>query len=354
MISKKTIEEILRLAVCAPSGDNAQPWRFTVQGDTIKIFNLPEKDKSLYNFLQRGSFVAHGALLENISIISHTKGYGMSTSLFPEKNNANFIASVTFVESNSEKDPLYDSISLRATNRKAYKKTPLLLGHKQEILRIPQEIGVGRLRLIEELSEKNRLAKSLSINERLLLENEHIHHTLFSNIRWTEKEERIKKTGLYLETLELSPPQKLAFMMFKNWRLVQILNIFGLSKFLAKEGAKLNDSTGALGIITMPNDSPEHFIATGKMLQRIWLKATKMGLCLQPLGAIPYLAQRVFSGDTRLSPRHREIIKEIYNEAKQTFGLTNEIITMIFRIGYNGEPSAHSSRLPPDISFSSS
>ena len=60
------IERIIRAAVCAPSGDNVQPWRFVVSGNSINIFDIPERDTSLYNCSQNTSHIAHGAAIENI------------------------------------------------------------------------------------------------------------------------------------------------------------------------------------------------------------------------------------------------------------------------------------------------
>jgi hypothetical protein len=60
------IKEILELAVNAPSGHNSQPWRFVIQDNTIQIFNIPDKDKTLFNWKQKGSLTAHGTLIENI------------------------------------------------------------------------------------------------------------------------------------------------------------------------------------------------------------------------------------------------------------------------------------------------
>lgn len=61
------IKKILEAAVQAPSGDNSQPWRFEIRDrdGEIRIFNIPERDKSLYNYGQMASCVAHGALIEN-------------------------------------------------------------------------------------------------------------------------------------------------------------------------------------------------------------------------------------------------------------------------------------------------
>ena len=67
---EETIRKILEESVYAPSGENCQPWKFAVDGSSIHIFNVPEADTSLYNFEQKGSYVAHGALIETIVIVA--------------------------------------------------------------------------------------------------------------------------------------------------------------------------------------------------------------------------------------------------------------------------------------------
>ena len=74
MASINDIKKILEAAVHAPSGENCQPWRFEIRGDEIGVFNLPKKDQSLYNEGQMASYVAHGALIENI-LIANRKVY---------------------------------------------------------------------------------------------------------------------------------------------------------------------------------------------------------------------------------------------------------------------------------------
>src|SRR3989338_3310518 len=112
------IQKIVEAGIQAPSGDNCQPWRFVVKGNTIELYNLPERDNSLYNWGQRASYVAHGALLENMSIAASQLGYTLSIDLFPEKSDTNFIARVTLIEVEAKNEPLYDAIFKRCNNRK--------------------------------------------------------------------------------------------------------------------------------------------------------------------------------------------------------------------------------------------
>ena len=84
--------KILEEAIYAPSGENCQPWKFAVDGSNVHIFNVPEADASLYNFEQRGSYVAHGALIENIVIVALKYGYKASVKLFPIKEEPDLVA----------------------------------------------------------------------------------------------------------------------------------------------------------------------------------------------------------------------------------------------------------------------
>lgn len=95
-MDRNTIEKILEAGVRAPSGENSQPWRFVMSGDTLSIYNLPDRDRSLYNIDQLGSFVAHGALIENIMIAASAFQYAAEPTFFPSPTDENHVANITF------------------------------------------------------------------------------------------------------------------------------------------------------------------------------------------------------------------------------------------------------------------
>src|SRR3989344_4799077 len=122
---EEAIKKILEIAVHAPSGENCQPWRFEVEGNRIHIYNLPERDNSLYNLGQGASFVAHGALIENMLIAASALGYRADVHAFPDGQNNNFVATVVFEKAAPQNEPLYLFIVKRATNIKPYKPVSL-------------------------------------------------------------------------------------------------------------------------------------------------------------------------------------------------------------------------------------
>ena len=347
------IKKILEVAVNAPSGENAQPWRFTVKDNQIFIFNISKRDQSLYNFSQKGSLVAHGTLIENIVIATSQNGYKADISLFPDLQEPNLTAVIKLVETNPTEERFYPFIKERATNRKPYENKKLNEGQKRSFLNAPEEVGGGgKIILVDEEDKKRALGEAASVNERVMFDNQFLHNFFFNHINWTEEEEKEKRIGFYIKTLELPPPARVLFKIIRYWPVMKIFNLLGFAKMAAKGNAKLYATAGAFGAIVVDGDSSRDFINAGRLMQRVWLKATKMGLGFHPVTGILFLARRVIAGETKeLSETHIQLIKKSHETIKLAFGVENGVIAIVFRVGYAEKPSARSSKLPPDIEW---
>ena len=128
-MKKEIILNILKAAVRAPSGDNSQPWRFEVSNNNnIKIYNLPEKDNPIFNYKQRGSHIAHGALIENIIIAAKENGMNVKVNLFPQGTSSDFIAEIDLLPDQSiKKDPLFFIFSRCKCFVKGRRRFPVVL-----------------------------------------------------------------------------------------------------------------------------------------------------------------------------------------------------------------------------------
>ena len=340
-------KEILESAILAPSGDNCQPWRFAIRDNCIDIFNLPARDTSLFNHRQMASLVAHGALIENILIASSALGYQPKLSILPEKATTDLIATIELEKSEPGNEPLYPFIRRRCTNRKLYKPEPLNDEQRQILVNSSKDVGSGTVRLKESEEGKRAVAKLIGLNDRLVFENRHLHSFLFDHIRWSDEEARQARNGLDIKTLELSSLDALAFRLFKNYPLLQALNFFGVSKLIAKNAEKLALSASALGIVTVDGNADREFITGGRLVQRVWLEATRLGISFQPMTGITFLMQRVAEGEVgSLSPSQVGLIGEARHELAAAYNLTNETVIMMFRIGQGSSPIARSLRLP--------
>jgi hypothetical protein len=353
LIPKETIEKILEYGVMAPSGENAQPWRFIVLGDTISVYNIPERDQSLYSFGQNASYFAHGALLENMAITARAMGFSADIRLFPDKSDKTFVADVILAPAAKTDEPLFEIIPNRITNRKPYKKTSLTEAQRTAILNAGTSDNTITLSLVEDPKKQDAIGYAASMNEEVLFQNKLMHHFFFSHINWTKEEDDKKSIGFYIPTLELPAPAKPLFRIMKNWSMARFFGKLGLPKQIAKGNAKNVYITGAAhGAVAIRDGKPESFVQAGRAMERLWLTVTKLGLSLQPLAGITFLMQGISAGQAgSFTEEQIKKIRAAYETMRINFGLADEVLIMGFRIGEGETPSAHASRLPPNVNF---
>jgi len=340
---------ILEAATHAPSGDNSQPWCFTIAGDEISIYHRKGQDKSLYDFKQRGSYIAHGALIENILIASGSYGCHGEVETFP--GEADCTAKITFTRVPQREDPLAPFITIRTTNRKPYDNKPLSQEQREELTESVKAFPGVSFTMKEEKADIAALAHAVSLNEQLVMENRTLHDCLFSVIRWSKQEER-STSGIYIKTMELPAPAIPVFKIARFWQCLRLLNLLGFSKTARKRNAKKYASSSGIGALILTSSEDTEYLNAGRAFQRLWLTATKLGLSIQPITAIPYLAMFLSDGDnaTVFSEEHRACIMDEYRTITDIFAVTpKQHVAMLFRIGFGGEPSAHSYKLPPLI-----
>lgn len=350
-MNRETLIEILKLAVRAPSGDNSQPWKFRWDGATLAVFGIEGRDNPIFNYEHRGTYIALGALIENIIIASPHSGFQPNLVTFPNPTDKFHVADLNFVQVYRDDNQLFSAINERVVNRKPYKLDPLPREFIADLTKSISEFKELNLTLTEDREKIDQLGQAVSANEIVMLENKGLHDLFYDSVRWNEKEEKIHKTGLYAKTMELLPPQLAIFRLLKNWSIARILTGLGLAKFIAKENARGYAQTPLFGVITVKNNEPLSYIDAGRALQRIWLKATRDKLGLQPIIGIIYLGMSISAGkDTGLSVQHAELVSKSCQKIEQVLGTSDQIAVM-FRLGDGGQASGRSSRLDPEVKF---
>lgn len=347
MISKETIQKILEAGAMAPSGSNSQPWQFRIKDNVIEVLALPEKDHPILNYKYRGTWLAHGALIENLSVAAAEMGYDARASVFPDSSNPNLTAKIILNNSVSKNTHLYEAIFKRVTNRKQYKVTPLKETDKVALLESAKDMG--NFRLAEEPEKLRTLSEAVAVNEVVMFENKVLHELLFKELVWTEKEESKKGGGLFIKTMELKPPQRAALKIFKFWPVMKFFNKLGAAKSVAKDNARSYAACSAMGAAIVKDDDRD-FIEAGRLLEKIWLTATSLGLSCHLITGIFFLEQRILAGGASgFSNAHVDLVKNAYKKTAEIFGVQDGLIAFLLRIGYDGEPSARSMKNAPII-----
>jgi len=338
------IRDIVAAGIRAPSGDNCQPWRFRIRGNSIDLFNVPQRDTSLYNYRQRASLVAHGACLENMVIAASALGYAAKVELFPTPGDDRHVASVALTPSAPAQEPLYGSIAERTINRGAYGGGPLSATAAESLEQAAKRIDGARLTLLTGRDQMAVVADVVALSDRLVFENEQLHGFLFDHIRWSAAQAEQTLDGLDLRTLELAPADRLLFPLLRSFPLVRILGGIGVTRIIAANARKLMLSASAAGMITILDSSAPSWVAAGRQLERVWLEATRQGLCFHLMTGITLLVQRCRDGaDEELSEGNRSLVHKA-DELLRGVGASAAPVALLFRLGNGGEPSARSLR----------
>lgn len=339
------IRKILEEAVRAPSVDNCQPWLFTLENDRLHIY-LDKKRADFfgdYNF--SAAYVTLGALIENITVAASRYEAGCDVALFPRGGTETPVASLRFTENKNEKSPLFDSIAERCTNRTKYKRTKLEPGVVSELDNIPKTPGAS-LTLITNAKTIREISDMAATVDRIIFEHEVLHQHLFKWVRWSSAE--IEKTldGMPVDCLGLSAPEKKFFRAISSWPLMNLLNKVGMGWLIGKVNSSLLRNSSALGLVFMDKNSMVDYVNGGRFFERVWLKATSLGLALHPLGGIPFLVTRMLhAGDEGFNPRHYAALQDVFKKMTGLFPVTRDnAIIILFRLGYAEKPACRTPR----------
>lgn len=340
-MDKDVISKILEAAVRAPSGDNVQPWRFEISNDytQIGLFNLPDKDNSYYNYQQTASYIAHGAVIENMAIAALHLGYKAQIELFPDSTNLNHIARVDLVSATAERDPLYESIVNRCTNRFPYQRIDLSEEDLTKLFDVVKQVDNVKAYFIHRPQAIKKIANAIMINDRLVFERQDIHRFLFDKVRWSKDQIESTKDGMPVDTLGLNPLEKLFFPLMRFWWFVMWANYFGLSQVIGLKCWNNCRNAAVLGQITVKKADKQGFVQAGRAMQRIWLEATRQELAFQPIIGLPLLIYRLKQNALQaFSGKHRQMVEQAEKSMSVLFEI-NQTETMIvgFRIG-KGRP----------------
>lgn len=345
------IRVVLETAVWAPSGDNSQPWFFVVRGNTVGVHLEPDRDNPVLNYKLSGTYIAHGALIENIVLAAPLSGLTAQAQILPDPSDPLCTAEIRFEEGAGEIDPLARVIRERHTNRKPCEGKPVGSEILASLAGAARPVQGAHLSLIEDRESIRRVAHAAALMEQIALETPDVAKLFFGSILWSEKESREGKQGLYIKTMELPAPAQALFPYLAKPRVAAFANALGFSKAVRKTNAALYASSPTLGLVSMDAEHPTSYIAAGQAFQRVWLEATQRGLAFQPVTGLLFMARttRDAAQDHPVS-RYFQEIWDAASSVQLAFSVADGTIpAMMFRMGYAPPATARSYRRAPDL-----
>jgi len=343
------INQILELARWAPSGDNAQPWRFEILDEHhVVVHGFDTREHCMYDLNGFGSQLAQGALLETLRIAATGFGLRAETSLRGDAPETRPVYDVWLHrDSGVQVDPLLPFIERRCTQRRAFRTHALSLGEKQALT---ASVGNSYTVLwIDGWGGRWAMSKLLFASGKVRLTIPEAYSVHRAAIQWDTpySEDRIPAAAIGLDPLT----QKLMHWAMGSWARVNFLNRYLAGHLVPRIELDFLPALRCAGHFILLCDAEpkgiEDYVDAGRAVQRFWLTATKLGLQLQPEMTPLIFAQYVRQGIplTRAMPAMQRA-KDLARVLERLIGETSARAVFMGRIGHGPAPRSRSVRRP--------
>lgn len=257
------LRALLRYATLAPSTRNSQPWRFTVDGAVVLLRADPTRWQTVSDASRRELHLSLGCALENLLLATSSAGYRHAVTYFPDPTDPDLAAVVTFTAGARPTaiGPItLDTLQMRHTEHRPFLARAVPVEVLERLRDVPGEPGV-RL----QLSDGEDVRRQVDVlNVRAL-------GTLFGSAPYREELARAVGQGSF------GGP----WLGNQLGRLV--IPHVSMARRLARQDSQALLSAPLLGLIGTVADTPAEQVRSGRLLERLWLTATALGLSLQPV-----------------------------------------------------------------------
>lgn len=283
MTLKSVVEQILDLARWAPSGDNAQPWRFEVQDEVrFVIHGKDTRDHCLYDLDGRPTQLALGALIETAAIAASRHGMNLVARRRHTLDDTRPTFDVQLVPQPAlEVDPLWQAIPVRSVQRRPLNRRALT-DHQRRALQAA--VGQDHELVWYEGAERLAWARLLWANGGIRLRLPEAFETHRSVIEWDQRfsRTRIPDQALGVDALTIAIMRR----AMHSWKRVEFMNRWMAGTHMPR---LLMDFLPAIAcgahmalVARRPLAGVDEHVAGGRAVQRFWLAATQLGLQHQP------------------------------------------------------------------------
>lgn len=347
MFVASPIHQILDLARWAPSGDNTQPWRFDILDDRrCVIHGHDTRAYCVYDLDGRPSQLSLGALIETMDIAA--SAFGMAIQVVRRANmpDTRPTLDVTFVEQSSRSaSELVHAIPIRSVCRRPMASRALEDQDQEELTRA---LGPDHeLMCFSSWTDRLRWASLLWSTAGLRLRLPEAFEVHRGVIEWHSRfsADRIPDQALGASRATLV----IMRWAMKSWQRVEFLNTWLGGTLLPRVEMDLIPATACgAHIAILAKSTPvciNDYLASGRVVQRFWLTATRLGLqhqpAITPIIFHRYLREgRVFTTSESMKSSTERVAAKL----ESLLGASSDRAVWLGRLGYATGSRARSER----------
>jgi len=341
------IKQILEYARLAPSGDNIQPWFFREDSEqNLFLYANHPKEIPLEEYYSKsGTPLGVGMVIENV--VLSARHFGFETEILSDPylhEEEDLIAKIQFIKKENlfdqKEENLFSMLPKRTVNRYPFSRTSLEASHKDDLIQTVEQAG-GKLVFIEGEENLKKMGKLWCFHDDFYWDHAVLRRNFITIIR-SDKEAKRLRSGIPIGTLGLGLSRyffKMALVLANYIPFIRTI-----IRIESQKTAKyLASHSSAFGFIFLPKKPGKKifesgwegsdFVCAGRIVQRMWLQATKLGLALQPTYTFVVMVSN--EGNTNLGKKFTKANKEMLALLRQSLPqVDQEMLVFVFRIGY--------------------
>jgi sulfur-carrier protein adenylyltransferase/sulfurtransferase len=346
------IERILDAARWAPSGDNAQPWRFEVRDDDNVVVCIRREVGNVYEYRDgEPTLLSAGALLENMAVAAPTFGKSVTWRYQGSEAGEHRIRVQITKAPNASPDPLFSQIYQRSVDRRPYRMEPLASDKKLLLAKsVDEKLSVE---WFETLGARWKIATltGLATNIRLRIPETFAIHRRIVDWDHSLSPAAIPSRALGVDALTLKAMRwlltdrkrtnfanRVGSPYIAGLQMDTVPGIFSSAYVAVRLSARSHD----------PEERVSQLLRAGQSLQRFWLTATSLGLAIQPCLAALAFAHYGHTGEAfTICESGRRLARKLAQRANRVLSHPEEIV-FLCRVGLPNtrKEESRSTRLP--------
>jgi tRNA A37 threonylcarbamoyladenosine dehydratase len=355
-LSKAEFTKIVEAAILAPSGGNSQPWKWVLKNNSLLLFYDFDAEPTFLGYGNTATILALGSSMENAVLQAKSMHLDSKVIVYPDKTITQLVAQVKFYpekETNSKLDKLVEAIGYRNTNRNIVER-PIIEEEKlQELIKVAKEMSGADLRIFTSELELNDIADIIGEIEIIRLLEKAGQSDFAEEIGWTKLENEKRRDGVDIRTVDLTNSELAGMKIAVNAEVISLVKKWNGGGAFKKLTKKSIDSSGAVCILSMSDQTLTDYFNGGRILQRIWLTANLLGLAFQPITASIFLYTRLMAGKgENISDEGQKKLWDLRPKFENIFKIKKgDADIMIFRLTIADTPEVKSLRRPLETAF---
>ncbi|HET7226235.1 MAG TPA: hypothetical protein VFK69_11040 [Candidatus Eisenbacteria bacterium] len=272
---------LISAAVLAGSHWNAQPWRFEVEGASLRLLLDPQRTLPVTDPDQRASLMGLGAALEHVLVAARAWGLRTTVRAFPADRPHHTVAEVGWTPGEPRRDrTLFPAIVERRTNRRDYDGRAILMEHAAQLAM--QASDGFHLHWADDRGTLHALADAAHDATRARVMDRRAEAECWAWVR-TDDDDVRRGDGISTEALGLSGPVRWFATRWFDARGHFLRVGAGSLAHTVRDAVR---SSGALAVLGASGRGESAWLTAGQVYARFALKATQLGLAYQPLDVL--------------------------------------------------------------------